>query len=106
MTEYELLRLSAWTLLRLRRETLARECADERERALWANAALLSESLRCGGERVFTDAEEVLRALGADEINDLVELYAEGDGAHVSEEGAVNVAFDPGRWAQRTGGGA
>lgn len=105
MTDYELCRVSAWTLLQLRRSVLSREYADEREAALWANAALLAESLRQDGAAVFRDAEAVLRAFGAREINDWIERYAALDGAEQAEyTGGRNDSFDEARYARMTGG--
>ena len=73
--------LSARETLALRREIAQLDCADEEERALRANAALLKRSLVKDGETVYERAEDVENALSAGEINTLVEQYALLDGA-------------------------
>lgn len=105
MKEPAFRRLSAWTLLQLRREILAGTYADEREQALWANAALLAKSLYRGEEPVYGCAEEVLRALGADEINDLIERYAAPERTEETTESGWNSAFDAACYKALTGGG-
>ena len=55
--------LSARETLSLRREIAQLDCADEEERALRANAALLKRSLTEGGEAAFASAEDVENAL-------------------------------------------
>lgn len=72
--------LSARETLALRREIAQLDCADEEERALRANAALLKRSLTEGGEAAFASAEDVENALSIGEINALVEQYALLDG--------------------------
>lgn len=78
--DYVLRKLSAWELLTIRREAAGRDCADEGERAVFANGALLARSLTREGEPAFADAEAVLNALGAGELNRLVAEYAVLDG--------------------------
>lgn len=73
--------LSARETLSLRREIVQLDCADEEERALRANAALLKRSLTEGGEAAFASAEDVENALSVGEINELVRCYALLDGA-------------------------
>jgi hypothetical protein len=73
--------LSARETLSLRREIAQLDCADEGERALRANAALLKRSLTEGGEAAFASAEDVENALSVGEINELVRCYALLDGA-------------------------
>ena len=75
--------LSARETLSLRREIAQLDCADEEERALRANAALLRRSLRENenGAAVFASAEDVENALSVGEINALVSRYALLDGA-------------------------
>ena len=68
--------LSARETLALRREIAQLDCADEEERALRANAALLRRSLVRDGKAVYERAEDVENALSAGEINALVEQYA------------------------------
>lgn len=77
----ELRLLSAREMLSLRRSLAPEAFDDERQRALFANASLLSRALYCGEEAVFSDGEAVLDTLGAGEINALVEQYALLDGA-------------------------
>ena len=55
--------LSARETLSLRREIAQLDCADEEERALRANAALLKRSLTEGEEAAFASAEDVENAL-------------------------------------------
>lgn len=73
--------LTARETLALRREIAQLDCADEEERALRANAALLRRSLTENGEAVFACAEDVEGALSVGEINALIECYAALDGA-------------------------
>ena len=73
--------LTARETLALRREIAQLDCADEEERALRANAALLRRSLTENGEAVFARAEDVEGALSVGEINALIERYAALDGA-------------------------
>ena len=73
--------LSARETLALRREIAQLDCADEEERALRANAALLRTCLVQNGEAVFASAQDVENALSVGEINALVEQYALLDGA-------------------------
>ena len=73
--------LSARETLALRREIAQLDCADEEERALRANAALLKKCLTENGEAVFANAEDVENALSIGEINALVSRYALLDGA-------------------------
>ena len=63
--------LSARETLSLRGEIAQLDCADEEERALRANAALLKRSLTEGGEAAFASAEDVENALSVGEINEL-----------------------------------
>ena len=79
--------------LSLRREIAQLDCADEEERALRANAALLKRSLTEGGEAAFASAEDVENALSVGEINELVRCYALLDGAEnpSSEDGREKV---------------
>ena len=60
--------LSARETLSLRREIAQLDCADEEERALRANAALLKRSLTEGGEAAFASAEERRRDQRAGEV--------------------------------------
>ena len=85
--------LSARETLSLRREIAQLDCADEEERALRANAALLKRSLTEGGEAAFASAEDVENALSVGEINELVRCYALLDGAEnpSSEDGREKV---------------
>ena len=64
--------LSARETLSLRCEIAQLDCADEEERALRANAALLKRSLTEGGKAAFASAEDVENALSVGEINALV----------------------------------
>ena len=73
--------LSARETLSLRREIAQLDCADEEERALRANAALLKKCLTENGTAVFASAEDVENALSVGEINALVSRYALLDGA-------------------------
>ena len=85
--------LSARETLSLRREIAQLDCADEEERALRANAALLKRSLTEGEEAAFASAEDVENALSVGEINELVRCYALLDGAEnpSSEDGREKV---------------
>lgn len=99
--EYEIKILPAWDLLRLRAEAKKRDCADEGERAVFANGALLAESLRRNGKPIFDGAEAVLRTLGAGEINRLVEQYVQAEENRCfSFAAGENEAFDEGRFAR------
>ena len=73
--------LSARETLSPRCEIAQLDCADEEERALRANAALLKRSLTEGGEAAFASAEDVENALSVGEINELVRCYWLIDGA-------------------------
>lgn len=73
--------LSARETLALRRGIAQEDFAEEEERALHANAALLQRSLWHEGGALFADAEEVENALSAGEIAELVQCYAMLDGA-------------------------
>ena len=86
----ELRLLSAREMLALRRSVASGDFDDAEQRALWANAALVSMALQRNGEAVFESAEAVLSALGVGEINALVERYA-------SLDGAVNPSVEDGR---------
>lgn len=88
--ECELRLLSARETISLRRELAQEEPADEGERALRANAALVSRSLWRGEERRFRNAEEAEETLSLGEINALVARYA-------SLDGAGNVSAEDGR---------
>ena len=88
------------------RETLSLRqlgCADEEERALRANAALLKRSLTEGGEAAFASAEDVENALSVGEINELVRCYALLDGAEnpSSEDGREKVEVLKKAWSTR-----
>ena len=95
--------LSARETLALRREIAQLDCADEEERALRANAALLKRSLVKGGEAVYERAEDVENALSAGEINALVERYARLDGAEnpSCEDGRETVEALKKAWSTR-----
>ena len=87
----------------LRREIAQLDCADEEERALRANAALLKRSLTEGGEAAFASAEDVENALSVGEINELVRCYALLDGAEnpSSEDGREKVEALKKAWSTR-----
>ena len=89
--------------LSLRREIAQLDCADEEERALRANAALLKRSLTEGGEAAFASAEDVENALSVGEINELVRCYALLDGAEnpSSEDGREKVETLKKAWSTR-----
>ena len=95
--------LSARETLALRREIAQLDCADEEERALRANAALLKRSLVKDGETVYERAEDVENALSAGEINALVEQYALLDGAEnpSCEDGRETVEALKKAWSTR-----
>ena len=95
--------LSARETLVLRREIAQLDCADEEERALRANAALLKRSLTEGGEAAFASAEDVENALSVGEINELVRCYALLDGAEnpSSEDGREKVEALKKAWSTR-----
>ena len=95
--------LSARETLALRREIGQLDCADEEERALRANAALLKRSLTEGGEAAFASAEDVENALSVGEINELVRCYALLDGAEnpSSEDGREKVEALKKAWSTR-----
>ena len=82
--------LSAHEMLGLRRDIASGELDDAQQRALWANAELLSIALYRDDAPMFDGAEEVLSTLGVGEINALVERYAILDGA-------VNPSVEDGR---------
>ena len=82
--------LSAREMLALRRDIASGEFDDAQQRAVWANAALVSLALCRDDEVVFADAGAALAALGVGEINALVERYAALDGA-------VNPSVEDGR---------
>ena len=92
--------LSARETLSLRREIAQLDCADEEERALRANAALLKRSLT---EAAFASAEDVENALSVGEINELVRCYALLDGAEnpSSEDGREKVEALKKAWSTR-----
>lgn len=73
--------LSARETLVLRREIACGDFADEQERALHANAALVQRCLWHEDRTLFASAEEVENALSAGEIAELVRCYAMLDGA-------------------------
>lgn len=85
------------------REIAQLDCADEEERALRANAALLKRSLTEGGEAAFASAEDVENALSVGEINELVRCYALLDGAEnpSSEDGREKVEALKKAWSTR-----
>ncbi len=95
--------LSARETLALRREIGQLDCADEEERALRANAALLKRSIVKGGEAVYERAEGVENALSAGEINALVAQYALLDGAEnpSCEDGRETVEALKKAWSTR-----
>ncbi len=63
---------------------------EERDRALCANASLLSHALLKDGERAFPDGETVLETLTAGQIADLARRWGEFDRA-----------CDPGPWDEK-----
>lgn len=95
--------LSACETLALRREITQLDCADEEERALRANAALLKRSLTEGGEAAFGSAEDVENTLSVGEINELVRCYALLDGVEnpSSEDGRESVEALKKAWSTR-----
>ncbi|PWL41696.1 MAG: hypothetical protein DBY43_05235 [Clostridiaceae bacterium] len=95
--------LSARETLALRREIAQLDCADEEERALRANAALLKKCLTESGEAVFANAEDVENALSIGEINALVEQYALLDGVEnpSCEDGRERVEALKKAWSTR-----
>ena len=95
--------LSARETLALRREIAQLDCADEEERALRANAALLKRSLTEGGEAAFGSAEDVENTLSVGEINELVRCYALLDGVEnpSSEDGRESVEALKKAWSTR-----
>ena len=95
--------LSARETLSLRREIAQLDCADEEERALRANAALLKKCLTENGEAVFANAEDVENALSIGEINALVEQYALLDGVEnpSCEDGRERVEALKKAWSTR-----
>ena len=95
--------LSARETLVLRREIAQLGCADEEERALRANAALLVNSLTENGEAVFACAEDVENTLSIGEINALVEQYALLDGVEnpSCEDGRERVEALKKAWSTR-----
>ena len=95
--------LSARETLALRREIAQLDCADEEERALRANAALLKRSLTEGGEAAFASAEDVENTLSVGEINELVRCYALLDGTEKpsSEDGRESVEALKKAWSTR-----
>lgn len=95
--------LSARETLALRREIAQLDCADEEERALRANAALLKKCLTENGEAVFANAEDVENALSIGEINALVEQYALLDGVEnpACEDGRERVEALKKAWSTR-----
>lgn len=95
--------LSARETLALRREIAQLDCADEEERALLANAALLKRSLTENGETAFASAEDIENALSLGKINELVQCYAMLDGAEnpSSEDGRASVEALKKAWSTR-----
>ena len=95
--------LSARETLALRREIAQLDCADEEERALRANAALLKRSLTEGGEAAFASAEDVENTLSVGEINELVRCYALLDGTEnpSGEDGRESVETLKKAWSTR-----
>jgi len=97
--------LSARETLALRREIAQLDCADEEERALRANAALLRRSLRENenGTAVFASAADVENVLSVGEINALVEQYALLDGVEnpSCEDGREKVEALKKAWSTR-----
>ena len=95
--------LSARETLVLRREIVQLDCADEEERALRANAALLGKSLTENGEAVFACAEDVENTLSIGEINELVQCYAMLDRAEnpSAEDGRESMEKLKKAWSTR-----
>ena len=95
--------LSARETLALRRELAQLDGADEEERALRVNAALLQRSLLHEGAAAFESAEAVEEALSAGEINELVRCYARLDGAEnpSTEDGREKVEALKKAWSTR-----
>lgn len=86
----ELRLLSALELLEAGREAEGLACREE-EKALCANACLLSRALERDGKPAFADGEAVLRELSAGEISTLAKLWsglnrAENPGPEDGEE--------------------
>ena len=67
--------LSAWEVLEAGREAQGLE-QDGRERALCANACILSRALECKGIPLFQSGEEVLRHLSVAQIAALARQWA------------------------------
>ena len=95
--------LSARETLALRREIAQLDCADEEERALRANAALIARSLTENGAAVFACAEDAENALSVGGINALVARYAALDGAEnpSCEDGREQVEALKKAWSTR-----
>ena len=95
--------LSARETLALRREIAQMDGADEEERALHANAALLRRCLRDGETALFDSAEAVENALSVGEIGELVRRYAMLDGAEnpLAEDGREKVEALKKAWSTR-----
>lgn len=70
--------LTAQELLELRLYEQAAE--DTFSKALQTGAALAAKSLKADGAQVFSDAEEVLNTLSAEEINSIVAAYRRWSG--------------------------
>lgn len=68
--------LSALEVLQARREA-AELAAEDRERALCANAALLARALVREGRPVYEDGGQVLQGLRVEEISTLARRWAE-----------------------------
>lgn len=88
--------LSAAEVLRVRRETMQLADADETERALRLQAALLALSLRRGQERLFADGDAALAALSLGQLRRFSAEYEQLD------EGAQLEALSTSLSAQST----
>lgn len=109
--------LSAAEVLRVRRETMQLADADETERALRLQAALLALSLRRGQERLFADGDAALAALSLGQLRRFSAEYEQLDGgvqlealsASPSAQSTQSVqerneSFDEARFAQLKAG--
>ena len=88
----ELRQLTAGRLLAIWRETMG-AAEDPLERSLLSNAQVLAESCFRQGEPVFTHGGEVLEALTAREMEELLEALAAGRRSEM-----VNPGFDQERF--------
>lgn len=94
----ELRPMTAGALLELW-QTYREQTDDPLERTLLCNAAILRESCRFQGERVFRDEWEVLRELTSREMEPLLRRLADGDGSTAQR----NPDFDWDRFAAMRG---